>query len=260
MDASMFSGLFGAMTCEHRLAVVANNLANVNTTGFKQERMNFQDTMTMFAHDKIMEPVVSLRDKPLLPDPRHLSRVRIAETRTDFSQGSLQVTGQPLDMAITGKGFFKVRTEEGDRYTRNGNFKLSAAGTIVTAQGFPVLAGGAELAVPQGAKIEVDGAGRIFADRAQIGALDVVGIDDEKKLVKSGNNNFKPKDGAAVGETALAPNDFRVEQGYLEVANVGVVEEMVNMIELQRAFEAYQKVISQSSETDQKAIRMGSLR
>lgn len=253
MQDSMYSALFGAMSQEHRLGIIANNLANVNTTGYKQDRFTFQNTMIEFAHDRIMQPVNSLEDPKLFPRPVHLSKVRLADERVDFTQGGLKETGGPLDMAILGEGFFKVRTEVGDFYTRNGNFQVSPDGILITNQGFPVLAGGNELEIPANAQVIMDSAGTITVDGDEIGQLDIVSVDDLSAMRKYGNNLFTIDEESDAQE--IAAQDAEVAQGYLEQPNVNVVEEMVNMIETHRAFEAYQKVISGSSETDSKVIQ-----
>lgn len=248
MQDSMYSAMFGAMSQEHRLNMIANNLANVNTTGYKQDRYAFENTMTHFAHEKIMQPVQSLQDKELFPRPLHLAKVRLAEQQVDFSQGAMKETGGPLDLAIAGNGFFKVRTEVGDFLTRNGNFQVGPDGTLVTEQGFPVLAGGGEVALPQNAHIRVDPQGQIFTGQEALGQLDIVTTPDLTALRKYGANLFTLNDEA--GE--IPADDFEVAQGYLEAPNVNVVEEMVNMIETHRAFEAYQKIITGSKEIDSK--------
>ncbi len=252
MESSLYSAMFGAMTQEHRLNIIANNLANVNTTGFKQDRYAFEDTMINYAHDLIRQPVLSLRDKQLFPDAVNIARPRLAESQVDFSQGSLKNTENPLDLAIMGDGFFKVRTEVGDFYTRNGNFQLSPEGKLVTSEGFPVLGGGGELVIPQSSNITIGPDGQIFADDEAVGQIDVVTVDNLKALEKYGANFFTLPEGSDAAE--VAADDFEVAQGYLETPNVNVVQEMVNMIEAHRAFEAYQKVITTSNETDTKLM------
>lgn len=251
MQDSMYSAMFGAMCQEHRLDIIANNLANVNTTGYKQDRVSFEDTMIQYAHEKIMQPVQSLQDKELFPRPLHMSKVRLAQEQVDFTQGPLKPTGGPLDLAISGDGFFKVRTEVGDFFSRNGNFQVGPDGTLVTNQGFPVLAGGAPVVLPQGAKITVDPSGQIFADQELLGQLDISTVDDLTAMKKYGANLYTIDEET---DAAEVPADAaQVAQGYLEAPNVNVVEEMVNMIETHRAFEAYQKIITNTREVDQKA-------
>lgn len=254
MQDSMYSGLFGALTNEHRLNVIANNLANVNTTGFKADKLAFKDTMIHFAHERIMQPVLSLRDKSMFPQAVHIARPRISESRIDFSQGSMRKTDAPFDLSIAGEGFFKVRTPNGDYYTRNGNFFKRADGALVTAQGYSLLSDGSEVIIPESAAVTINERGLIFAGNDNVGQIQVFNIDDPKQLEKFGHNLYKIKDKAQAGESE-APPETQILQGYLETPNVNIVEEMVNMIETHRAFESYQKVITSTQEMDDKAIQ-----
>lgn len=249
----MYSGLFGALSNEHRLNIIANNLANVNTTGYKRDRYAFEDTMIHFAHERIMQPVLSLRDKPLFANPVHMAKVRLAEGTVDFEQGALKDTGNPLDLAISGEGFFKVSTDIGELYTRNGHFQIRADGILTTSQGFPVIADGGPLEFPPNAKFRVGSDGQVYADDEAVGQISVVTVSDLKAMEKHGYNMFRIRDGADANEQPA--QDFEVAQGYLETPNVNVVEEMVNMIETHRAFEAYQKVITGTKELDDKVIQ-----
>lgn len=105
MQEGMLSSLFGALTNEHRMNNISNNLANVNTTGYKRDVISFKDTMQLFAHDQIMEPIANVRSKKLFPEPMHVARPRIAVAHTDFEQGSMRYTGNPLDVALSGNAF-----------------------------------------------------------------------------------------------------------------------------------------------------------
>jgi flagellar basal-body rod protein FlgG len=250
----MYSALFGALSNEHRVNSIANNLANVNTTGYKRDLLAFKDTMLMYAHDHIMEPVASIRDKKFFPDPQHLSRTRIATSVTDFQQGGMKVTSAPLDLAISGEGFFKVGAPEGEFYTRNGHFTVNQEGTIVTERGWPLMSEGGEITIPAGAKhIVIAEDGRVFADEVLAGQVQVVTVDNPANLEKVGANMFKPRNGAEVAEVEIDPGRTWLAQGFLESANVDAVYEMVNMIEAQRQFEAYQKVMQTSDAIDREA-------
>jgi len=252
MQTSMYNALFGALTQEHRMANTANNLANVNTTGFKRETMAFRDVFIRLGQG-ISDPISAINEKSLLPVPDEMAQVRIALTNIDFSQGSARETGNPLDAALQGEGFFKVRTLEGDFYTRNGNFRLTPDGELVTGQGFPVLVDGGPVNLAPNARIVIGPQGDIQADGEPVGNLDLVTFEDLQMLEKLGQNMFRIRPGV---EAAEQPADnVIVAQGYLEAANVEVVGEMVNMIEAQRSFEAYQKVMHTAQETDQKLIR-----
>ncbi|MDR2893360.1 MAG: flagellar basal-body rod protein FlgF [Deltaproteobacteria bacterium] len=253
MQNSMFSGLFGALTNEHRMNSIANNLANVNTVGYKRDTLAFKDTFMMYAHDQIMEPIANVRSEKLFPDPHHAARPRLAVSQTDFSQGSLKGTGGTLDLAISGEGFFTVMTPQGEYYTRNGHFRLDAAGTLITEQGYPVMSNGGEIVVPPGVKsLVVAEDGQVYGDDEVLGQINVVNIDNPSaSLEKLGHNLFRGREGAEVA--LIEENVGTVAQGFLEMPNVDVVYEMVNMIEAQRQFEAYQKVMQTSDAVDREA-------
>ena len=259
MQNAMYSALFGALSNEHRMNSIANNLANVHTTGYKRDMLSFKDTFAMYAHDHIMEPMVNLRSKKLFPEPQHLSRTRIASAQTDYDQGSLKVTGDPFDVAISGNGFFKVRTRQGDFYTRNGHFRMTSEGMLITEQGFPVLGNGGEITLPEGVhNFTIAENGDIYGDGVIMGSIDLVEVDDPLGLEKLGGNMYRPRNGVNVQE--MESNSYMV-QGFLEVSNVNPVYEMVNMIETQRQFEAYAKVMQTAEAIDKEAInRVGRAR
>ncbi len=253
MQNAMFSALFGALANEHRMNSIANNLANVNTTGYKRDLVAFKDTFSLYAHDQIMEAQATVRSEKLFPDPDHKSRVRMSVAVTDFQQGALKVTGAPFDVAISGdNGFFKVATEQGEMYTRNGHFRLTAEGMLITEQGWPVLGDGGQITVPAGVNnFVIAEDGRIFADNDLVGQISLVGVDDLSRLEKLGQNMYRPRNGAQVEET---PTTAFMAQGFLEAPNVDAVYEMVNMIEAQRQFEAYAKLMQTSEAVDKEAI------
>lgn len=252
MQNSMFTALFGALSNEHRMNSIANNLANVNTTGYKRDTLSFRDTFMMYAHDMIMEPTTHLRSKKLFPDPHHVSRVRLAYAKTDFEQGSLKGTGAPFDVAISGSGFFTVRTEQGDFYTRNGHFRLTGEGQLVTAQGFAVLNDGAEIVLPDGVrKFTIAENGVIYGDGVEMGQIGFVDVENPLHLEKLGGNMYRGRGGAALEEI---PATGRLIQGFLETSNVNPVYEMVNMIETQRQFEAYTKIMQTTEAIDREAV------
>jgi flagellar basal-body rod protein FlgG len=249
----MYSAMFGALTQEHRLNIIANNLANVNTTGYKRDQMAFKDVFVRFAHDEIREATFNLKSEQLFPDPDHYAKPRIAVAQIDFEQGSLKQTGGPLDVALSGEGFFKVRTPEGeDFYTRGGAFHVNAVGQLVNGNGHQVLGEGGPIELPgEGGQVTVSGSGQIFVDGDEVDALTVVGVDNPQVLEKVGHTYFRIRTPGAAAEIPVP--ETVVEQGYLEMPNVEVVTEMVNMIEAHRAFEAYQKIITNTRETDSKA-------
>jgi len=257
MQDAVMSGLFGALSNETRMNLISNNLANINTTGYKRDRVSFQDTFLRLATDYKPDPRVSLRDKQLLPEGHIIAKPRVAQQTIDMSQGSLQVTGNPLDLAISGKGFFKVITPSGVMYTRNGEFYRNADGLLVDTKGYPVAGGGGTIALPDTGKISFSPDGRIFAGTEVVGNLGVVKIPNEQVLQRFGQNYFTAAKGQTVTEQELETNESEIMQGYLEKPNVEVVTEMVNMIETQHSFEAYQKVITGSNDMDSSAMRVG---
>jgi len=254
MRESTFSALFGAMSNEARMDLIANNLANVNTTGFKRQQVAFKDTFIRFAHDNLVDAKPYMRDQDLWPKPHVMARPRLYESRTDFSQGSLQTTNNPLDFALVGNGFFKVRTPEGTEYfTRSGSFQIAGDGRLITEQGFEVVGqGGGGITLPRGSQVQVDAAGQIRSGNEVVGALQISAVSDMRALEQVGGNLYRLRPNSRAEETA--PTELTVQQGALEKPNVEVVSEMVAMIEVQRAFEMYQKVITGTDEMDRKVI------
>lgn len=255
MQDAMFSGLFGALTTEHRMNIIANNLANVNTHGYKRQTVAFKDTMASYAHDEIREPLMHLKSDPLFPEAKNMARPRLAVSKIDYSQGSMEYTGNALDVAIAGENaFFRVQTPNGEYLSRSGHFVLSSDGTIVTPNGYPVQGEGGNLVIPAGTRnIVITGDGQVAADEMVIGRLNLVSVDNPQNLEKLGNNLYRPRTNVNVDEGNAYAEGARVEQGFIEKANVEVVSEMVNMIETNRQFEAYQKVMQTADTIDRAA-------
>ena len=262
MQDSNYSALFGALSAEFRMNSIANNLANVNTTGFKREMMSFKDTFQSFAHDLVMEPIANVRSEKLFPDPINVAKPRLATSRTDFTMGGMHLTGAPLDLALSGDGYFKLITPEGEYYTKNGHFRKTSEGTIVSEQGWPVAGiGGGEVTIPLSSEaIVVAEDGRVMAGNLEVGQIGVFALENSDALEKYGRNLYKVRDGMDPGETPAGDLDNVtgtrpwIAQGYLEASNVDAVYEMVNMIEVQRQFEAYQKVMQTTDAMDREAI------
>jgi len=251
MRNSTYSALFGALSNEMRMSSIANNLANVNTSAFKKDKMAFHDTFTRFAHDYLIDGKNHLRGKDMFPRANVMAKPRLSAQQTDFSQGSLQKTGNQLDFALSGEGFFKVQGGNGDvLYTRSGNFLPDANGILRTQDGNTVMVDGGPLTLPPGADVVVDPSGNISINGNPSGALDLVSFDDLTQVERLGANYYTVPDG--VGE--IVPEEMSVQQGFLEKGNVDVVTEMVAMIETQRAFTMYSKMIQSSDETDKKLI------
>lgn len=255
MQDAMFSGLFGALTTEHRMNFIANNLANVNTHGYKRQTLAFKDTMASYAHDEIREPLMNLRSEPLFPEPKNMARPRIGVSRTDYAQGSMEFTGNALDVAIAGENaFFRINTPNGDFLSRSGHFVLSSDGMVVTPEGYAVNGTAGNIIIPPGTRnVFIAGDGTVAADGVAINQLELVSVDEPQNLEKLGYNLYRPREGVNVAQANAYAGGARVEQGFIEKANVDVVSEMVNMIEVNRQFEAYQKVM-QTSDTIDRAM------
>ncbi len=250
MRDSAYSALFGALSNELRMSSIANNLANVNTSAYKKDKMAFHDAFIRYAHDYLVDERTYLRGDKLFPEAQVMAKPRLSDQQVDFSQGSLQQTGNQLDFALNGEGFFTVQTGDETLYTRAGNFLVDATGTVRTQDGGTVLVDGGPLVLTPGARVDVDAAGNVSVNGELAGAFDLTTFDDLTDLERVGANYFRPKEGAA----PVPPEDLTVEQGFLEKGNVEVVTEMVAMIETQRAFTMYTKMIQSTDTADQKLI------
>ncbi len=225
--------LEGALLLERKLEVAANNMANVNTTGFKKQRITFREYLLSQVDGSrrtAKGPVVT----------------------TEFAQGATHQTDNPLDFAIEGEGFFAVQTPQGVRYTRDGNFTLDAQKQLVTRQGYPVLGNGAPIILDDttGRGIWLSGDGRFFVDETQTNVLDVVTFEDPTSLRRLGANLWEPSSRNVVPTPVENPS---IKQGYLEDSNVNPLESMLELMDCYRAYEAQQKTIQTVDQLDNKA-------
>ena len=271
MQEAIYSAVFGALSNEHRMNIISNNLANVSTTGYKRDEVTFKDVFIPFAHDYILDSKEHLRSKPLWPDADVIAKTRLSEHKTEFGQGVLRQTGAPLDLAIQGDGFFKILTPDGVRYTRNGHFNKMPDGQIVDGNGNPLLGTSGPIFLPETGVVEVDQAGNLSAGGTQVDTIALVRFDNMRGVIKDGQNLFKLSEDIRANELPLTPGEAEivegpdgtprtrvaavVQQGYLESSNVEIVTEMVRMIEVNRVFEAYQKVMRGSQDMDSSLVR-----
>ncbi|MBI1822278.1 MAG: flagellar basal-body rod protein FlgF [Nitrospirae bacterium] len=225
MMNAIYPMMSGAIAQEKNLEIISNNIANVNTAGFKKDRGLFMGL------DPLGDSTPG-KDKGVLPVYGFLN-----QTRTDFSPGAIQSTGEPLDLAIEGDGFFSVQTPEGIRYTRKGNFTLNSEGQISTAEGGLLMGTSGPITLPPGT-VHVDQAGKVSVNGSEIDSLQVVSFSNPNHLAKTGGTFFE-----AGGEGALPAAEAKIHQGSIEGSNVNPVEEMVSMIRVMRLYEAAQKVI-----------------
>jgi flagellar basal-body rod protein FlgF len=215
-----------------RQDAVANNLANATTSGYKTQR-----------------PFVSvLADAVGTTKPA--GQEEVAGVYTDFTEGPIDRTERPLDVAIDGDGFFAVQTPAGLRYTRNGNFTLSEDGTLVTQAGYPVMGTGGPITITGDSSITITAAGAVYSGSDEVGVLKVVTFDNPGTLVSEGNMFLSPADEGRQCDMKTT----QVMQGALERSNVGPIDEMVEMITLERGFEADQKSIVMQDESAKQLI------
>lgn len=222
-DYGFADATHAALVMQQNMDQISNNLANVNTSGFKADRLIFNDMMTR-------------------------------QITTHQEQGPLRLTENPLDLALGSDGFFRIQTPRGERLTRDGAFKMLSDGMLVTSNGAPVLnAGGAPIMLnPQGPAPHITPNGTIFQGQDQLGQVSVVTVEDKHSLIKEGANLYTGRDSQL--PPTVAPQEVNINQGYLEMSNVQVVSEMVNMINTHRSYEAYQKTLHVMQDIDQKAV------
>jgi flagellar basal-body rod protein FlgG len=248
MNPALWIAKTGLDAQQTRMAVTSNNLANVNTTGFKRDRASFEDLL----YQTVRQPGGATSEQTQLPTGLQVGTgVRVAATAKQFTQGNLNNTGNALDVAINGRGFFEVLMPDGSTaYTRDGSFQINSQGELVTNEGYPVQPG---LQLPEGAQSVTIGAdGTVSVQVAgqaapvQVGQLTLSDFVNPAGLEAKGENLYV-ETGASGPAQSGAPGQGGVGtlvQGSLEGSNVNVVEELVSMIETQRAYETNAKAIS----------------
>lgn len=221
----MISGIYnlidGSLTQQLRFETVANNMANINTNGFKKNIISFNQALEMNTISK-----------------------------ADFTQGPVRHTGNELDVALDSKGFFKIQTANGIRYTRDGAFTLDENGTLVTLNGDSVLGENGPITI-DGREVTIGGDGQVQVDDESVDRLMVVDFENPHLLKKEGGARYfysgEEKEISTV-------EDVGVQQGYLESSNVNSTEEMIKMIETYRAFESVQKAIQSIDKVTDKIV------
>ena len=237
-------GLSRQVTLERQMDVIANNVANVNTNGFKADRSLFQEYLMPNARE----------DNFVAGGDRRLSHVMDRATFHDFAQGSAEPTKNPLDVAIDGGGFFVVQTPVGERYTRDGSFQINNQGQLVNASGFPVLGSGGPIQFQQtdkqiniaadGNVTVIEGTGRVDSVR---GKLRMVKFAAPQALKKEGSNLYSG--GASQPDTIS-----QVRQGFVEKSNVNSVLEMSRLIEVTRTYTQISSLLQQQHDLHKSAI------
>ena len=242
----MINGFYdaaGAMVTQfNRLNLISNNLANVNTNGFKEDDIVIGTYERIFQEKRDILPIENNTKKAAKFINRNLNKVPIVvEEYTNFSIGDIQKTSNPLDIALKQKDMFFVVDFNGEKITRAGNFNLDENGYLVTKEGYKVLdIKNKPIQIPLDTKkIVIDKNANIYADNQKIATLKIVSIDNLKTLKKIGNNMWEFNKNRAIISTKNS-----TLQGFLEKSNVNVVKEMTDLIETNRLVEEYQKVMS----------------
>ncbi len=251
----MIRGLYGAASAMMMEMVkqdtIANNLANVNTTGFKGDMAVFKEQMKQ----QVMRQSDRQDGWSILPgqDQVFIGQVGTgAESEgvhVNYAEGMYKETSNPLDFALVGEGFFAVDTGSGIRYTRNGSFTRSDTGELVTHDGYKVLGANGPIQLPETGSVTASEDGRLVVDGAEIDQLQVVSFDKPFPLIKIGDSLFQ-----AALDAPVIPSTAQIKQGGLEGSNVNSVTEMIHMIATMRAYEAASKALQGEDELLGKAV------
>jgi flagellar basal-body rod protein FlgG len=248
MNQALWVAKTGLDAQQTRMSVVSNNLANANTTGFKSDRASFEDLL----YHQVRQPGGSSSQQTTLPTGLQLGTgVRVVATAKNFEQGSQQQTGNALDIMVNGRGFFEVQMPDGtSAYTRDGTFHVNAEGQMVTNSGYPLQPG---IQIPEGAQsitIGADGTVSVqvagSATATEVGTISLTDFINPPGLQAKGQNLYveTTASGPAQNGTAGLDGLGSIVQGALEGSNVNTVEQLVSMIETQRAYEMNAKAIS----------------
>jgi flagellar basal-body rod protein FlgG len=259
MIRSWYTGASGMRAQQWRLDAIANNLANVDADAYKKDVVSFKSFPEMLMRrmndDGVhTNPMGSVDSAPIIG--KLGTGVELNELFTNFEQGGLKQTDSDFDLALDGKGFFAVSTPWGERYTRNGSFQLGKEGFLETKEGYPVQGENGSVRIGDN-EFQVDKLGRVWihtfneqgeSENTLVDTLKIVGFDIDRYLQKQGSSLYRSTDVSGDAQVLGIGDRPRVIQGFTEASNVDPVVEMVQMIEVNRAYEANQKVI-QSGDT-----------
>jgi flagellar basal-body rod protein FlgF len=238
MENAQLIGLSRQIALQHQMDVVANNMANINTTGFKAQSILFEEYVAPVA-----------RDQDFIGGDQELSFVQDWATMIDMAPGAIVQTGSPLDVALEGEGFFAIETPAGERWTRSGSFQINSSGMLVDVAGNPVLGEGGPITFDQNdTEITIASDGTVMTQNGSKGRLRVVEFDDPRILTREGSNLFS-------GGEPLANVGTVVAQGAIERSNVSGVTEMAEMIRVNRSYQSLASMMQRQDELRSAAIR-----
>ncbi len=243
MNSGMYSALSGDIDMLDKLNVVANNLANINTVGFKKDRVSFE---------KVLDNAGNMRGgNGVLTDDTIIARENVF---TDFTAGPIKRTGNVFHMALDGDGFFAVSTPQGTAYTRQGNFQRDRNGRLTTIDGYEVQGrNGGPITIP-GGTLQVDKSGNVMVDGTSVGNINIVDFQKPYQLQKAGKALFLPTNPQ---NTPQPVQNTSVLQGYIEDSNVNAIAEMTQIIDCNRGFESCQRAIRSYDDMAGQAIQLG---
>ncbi len=249
MVSGKYSALAGAISREQSIANISNNLANINTSGYKKSKVSFESI---------------LRGEQQSNEAKGINYNRVRQNFTDFSPGAMRQTEDPFDVAIHGEGFFKLQGDNGTLYTKRGDFALDGEGLLTTSNGLPVLdEGNNQIIIPDTdiSRVAVSDEGTIYllnredGTRTEVATLAIVEFEDRLQLKREADTTYSLED----PDGEIASEDSRVLQGHLELSNVNMSSEMAKMIDSNRIFEVYHKVIKSYSTITEQQQELGTL-
>ena len=233
MESPSYIGLSRQMVLARQMDVIAHNIANANTPAYNSEKMVFVDYLI----------------QPQRKEPMNF--VQDYGTYRDLSEGPMSPTGNPLDVAISGEGYFSIQTPDGVRYTRHGRFMLNPDNQIVDGQGQPLLnAGGSPIAVPAGERVTIANDGTVSTPNGALGRIGVVTFADQQKMAREANGLY-----SAEGQPSQPAEKATLLQGTLEQSNVEAIVEMTRMIDVSRSYESASRFLNSEHERQLRAIR-----
>ncbi|HKP79548.1 MAG TPA: flagellar basal-body rod protein FlgF [Phenylobacterium sp.] len=242
MDNAVYVGVSRQMVLRREMDIIANNIANLDTTGFKVE--------------SLMQKTDPAEPARTLGGPRPVKFVAADMVARDFGQGAMNKTGAPLDMAIEGEGFFQIQTPTGPCFTRDGRFTTDPGGRVVTQNGLPLLDdGGGEIVIdPEKGQISIGADGTMSQGDERIGKVGLYAFANQGALEKAGDNTFRNSSNLQPQPATAAS----LRQGYLETSNVKPVLEITRMVEVSRAYESTAKMIDAEADLSRRSVeRLG---